>query len=95
MFAQQMLLLVSLFSCHVCSVEESCEEESKLAVLRSSYTEDSKCSQKHIKDSLRSNIGCKPVTVVLELPWPNNTAIQQVSSYKYCSTIIFIYLCFR
>ena len=73
-----MILFVVIFGCCECISSEKCEDESNLAVLKSSYTAHRTCSQKHIKNSLKSNIGCKPMTVVLELPWPNDTDIQQV-----------------
>jgi len=75
----QVLVFAIIFGCCSCSSSEKCEEESNLAVLTSSYTAHRTCSQQHIKDSLKSNIGCKPMTVVLELPWPNNTDIQQMT----------------
>jgi len=71
--------LMLLLGGSLCSAKENCEKASDLVVLKSSYTAHRTCSQKHIKNSLKSNIGCKPLTVVLELPWPNNTAIQQMT----------------
>ena len=71
------LLVLPLLVTVVVVRTEVCEEEAG-SLLQSSYTAHRTCTQKHIKQSLKSNVGCKPVTVVLELPWPNNTAVQQV-----------------
>ena len=59
------------------SDDKICDVENEMAVI-SSYSEHKVCDQKHIKDSLKANVGCKPSRVVLELPWPNSTDIQQV-----------------
>jgi len=72
-------VILVLFLHISCSLCEKCESEDDLSLLKSSYIGHSKCSQNHIKNSLQSNIGCKPVPVVLELPWPNNTEIQQMT----------------
>jgi hypothetical protein len=37
-----------------------------------------KCSGEHIQAALSVISHCKPREVVIQLPWPNNTDIQQV-----------------
>ena len=89
-------VILVLFVHISCSLCEKCESEDDLSLLKSSYIGHSKCSQNHIKNSLQSNIGCKPVPVVLELPWPNNTEIQQVrfqitkSKFKYLKYLSYL-----
>jgi len=58
--------------------DKICDVENEMAVI-STYSEHKVCDQKHIKDSLKANVGCKPSRVVLELPWPNSTDIQQMT----------------
>ena len=36
------------------------------------------CRSSHIKQALQKNIMCKPSPVIVALPWPNNTDVQQV-----------------
>merc|ERR1712044_112201 len=37
------------------------------------------CRSNHIKQALQKNIMCKPSPVIVKLPWPNNTDIQQMT----------------
>ena len=40
------------------------------------------CSSDHISASLETTQDCKPRPVILQLPWPNNTNVQQVNQKK-------------
>eukprot|EP00092_Neocalanus_flemingeri_P008841 GFUD01009515.1.p1 GENE.GFUD01009515.1~~GFUD01009515.1.p1 ORF type:complete len:364 (+),score=64.00 GFUD01009515.1:123-1214(+) len=46
------------------------------------------CDDRHIRKSLKQNMECKPRPVIMRLPWPNNTDVQQMSP-----SYIEVYLC--
>jgi hypothetical protein len=39
------------------------------------------CSKEHIQSALAVISQCKPREVVIQLPWPNNTDIQEVNNF--------------
>ena len=42
------------------------------------YVHTAQCSSEHVHSALAVISQCKPREVVIQLPWPNNTDIQQV-----------------
>jgi len=59
------------------SSEGVCENEYSLD--SSSFGFFQACRSNHIKQALHKNIMCKPAPVIVKLPWPNNTDIQQMT----------------
>ena len=53
--------------------------ESELTLTTSNFGFFQTCRSTHIKQALKKNILCKPSPVIMKLPWPNNTNIQQVN----------------
>ena len=43
------------------------------------YKQRGVCTSDHVKDSIKSDQICSPRPVIIQLPWPNNTDIQQVN----------------
>ena len=56
-----------------------CGSEDQVVVVTSDYKYESTCSNKHIGEALRANVGCRLVETVVALPWPNNTLVQQMT----------------
>merc|ERR1712154_341412 len=48
-------------------------------LVHSHYSYQTSCSNQHIGEALRANVGCRLVETVVELPWPNNTLVQQMT----------------
>ena len=48
-------------------------------VVSSQYEYQPTCSSSHITEALRSDVSCHPVPVVVSLPWPNVTDVQQMT----------------
>lgn len=53
--------------------------ESELTLTTSNFGFFQTCRSNHIKQALKKNILCKPSPVIMKLPWPNNTNIQQMT----------------
>lgn len=54
-----------------------CESEFSLATSNFGFFQA--CRSNHIKQALQKNMMCKPSPVIVKLPWPNNTDIQQMT----------------
>ena len=59
--------------------QDTCYQEDSFEMLNSEYSYLPVCSSQHISDALRSDVTCAPVPVVISLPWPNNTDVQQMT----------------
>ena len=44
-----------------------------------SFSDSQTCDEGHVRDSLRQNTECRPRPIIMRLPWPNNTNIQQMT----------------
>ena len=50
-----------------------------LPLVHRDYKYEATCTNLHIGEALRANVGCRLVETVVELPWPNNTLVQQMT----------------
>jgi len=57
--------------------EGRCESEQTLTTSNFGFFQT--CRSNHIKHALKKNILCKPSPTIMQLPWPNNTDIQQMT----------------
>ena len=73
------LLIVILNFSKLCHCDETCFHETSLETLAANYHFKSVCSSDHISDALRSDVQCGPVPIVVTLPWPNATDVQQMT----------------
>ena len=76
MLTFSLLVLSSLSS--VRSEGSACPGEDH-PLVHSQYSYEASCSNQHIGEALRANVGCRLVETVVELPWPNNTLVQQMT----------------
>lgn len=76
MLTLSLLVLYSLSS--VRSEGSVCPGEDH-PLVHSQYSYEATCSNQHIGEALRANVGCRLVETVVELPWPNNTLVQQMT----------------
>ena len=58
---------------------DTCDNDSDNLVVSSQYEYQPTCSSSHITEALRSDVSCHPVPVVVSLPWPNVTDVQQMT----------------
>lgn len=72
---QVFILLLSL-SASLCS--ETCDSSSSSISAEYSAAPAS-CSRAHITSALAADLTCAPVPVVVSLPWPNVTGVQQMT----------------
>ena len=71
------LVTVMTTQCLVVSSAGCGREEEVLA--STDYKYEASCSNTHISEALRANVGCRLVETVVSLPWPNNTLVQQMT----------------
>ena len=57
-------------------LSETCDSSSISGVYSSS---SASCSRSHITQALAADVTCAPVPVVVSLPWPNVTGVQQMT----------------
>lgn len=69
------LLLVLLTRAGSCLAD--CQTEEELSWTSYGYFQS--CRSKHIKQALQENVLCRPSPVIVKLPLPNNTDIQQMT----------------
>ena len=50
--------------------------------------EGGECTSDHVQQAVATISECKPREVVIQLPWPNNTDIQQVWQLGSYSTLL-------
>lgn len=72
------LLTVLTTQCVLVS-SAGCVGEEDVVVASSDYKYQPSCTNKHIGEALRANVGCRLVQTVVSLPWPNNTLVQQMT----------------
>ena len=68
------LIVVLLIVFTECS--QYCEDVNYLE--STMFSQMQACEGSHVRKSLRQNTECKPRPVIMRLPWPNNTDVQQV-----------------
>jgi len=73
----QVLVYICIYKLCYCNATLACEDDIQ-AVVSSNYTYTT-CTDIHIKQSIQTNIHCSPTTVTIQLPWPNYTAIHQMT----------------
>ena len=71
----QVLILLLAVSVSLCS--ETCDSSSSIIAEYSSAS--ASCSRAHITSALAADVSCAPVPVVVSLPWPNVTGVQQMT----------------
>jgi hypothetical protein len=59
------------------SFASQCSFDKRLSNVKFAPTEV--CSNDHIAASLENIEGCKPRPVIIQIPWPNNTNVQQMT----------------
>jgi len=74
-FSRMLQVLMFLLSVSA-SLSESCDSSSISSVYSSS---SASCSRSHITQALAADVTCAPVPVVVSLPWPNVTGVQQMT----------------
>merc|ERR1711892_1494557 len=45
------------------------------------YNYSASCTSEHVKETLKSDKMCSPRPVIVQLPWPNNTDVQQMTPH--------------
>ena len=71
----QVLILLLAVTSSLCS--ETCDSSSSIMAEYSAAS--ASCSRAHITSALAADVSCAPVPVVVSLPWPNVTGVQQMT----------------
>merc|ERR1711899_260214 len=74
-FGRMLQVLMFLLSVSA-SLSETCDSSPISSVYSSS---SASCSRSHITQALAADVTCAPVPVVVSLPWPNVTGVQQMT----------------
>ena len=68
-----LLVLGMLLVVTECSHYQYCEE------VTTTFSQLQACDGQHVRKSLKQNTECKPRPMIVRLPWPNNTDVQQMT----------------
>ena len=71
-------VLITLLSVSASLCSETCDSSSSSITAEYSAAPAS-CSRSHITSALAADVTCAPVPVVVSLPWPNVTGVQQMT----------------
>ena len=71
-------VLILLLAVHSSLCSETCDSSTSSIIAEYSAASAS-CSRAHITSALAADVSCAPVPVVVSLPWPNVTGVQQMT----------------
>ena len=72
-------MVTLLLSLSACLCEDTCERERSASTTGVYSAASASCSRAHITSALAEDVSCAPVPVVVSLPWPNVTGVQQMT----------------